>query len=300
MIEWRLEDRACPICGADRGAAKELGYRGGLAHHSGLGIRTRIVRCTSCHGVHQQPAAVPLENPYVQHEPDVYFRSHESTAKIVAGQRLARRAEGILGLRGRMLEVGCGRGELLRGAADAGWQVAGVEMTAPFATVARSEHGIEVEIAPVESAHALENEWDVVILAAVLEHLYEPAQVLTKIAGAIRRGGLVFLDVPNECSLYNYVGNLYQRLRGRDWVTNLSPTFPPFHVVGFCPRSLHRLLAATGLEPVSLEQYRTQSCYETSGHGLRARLEALGMEVTLSAGHFAGMGAGLTCWARKT
>lgn len=198
-----------------------------------------------------------------------------------------------------MLELGCGRGELLRGAADTGWQVAGVEMTEPFAAIAASEFGIEVEVASVESARSLESEWDVIVLAALLEHVYEPAQLLRRVAAALPRGGLVFLDVPNECSLYTYLGNWYLGIRGRDWATNLSPTFPPFHVVGFCPRSLRALLKATGLDPVSLQQYRMQSSFEPRSHGLRARLEALGVDAALSVGHVIGMSAGLLCWARK-
>jgi SAM-dependent methyltransferase len=172
-------------------------------------------------------------------------------------------------------------------------------MTAPYAAIAASEFGIEVETSPVESAASLRSEWDVVILAAVLEHLYEPVQLLSRVTAALRPGGLVFLDVPNECSLYNYVGNWYLRMRGRDWATNLSPTFPPFHVVGYCPRSLRTVLRASGLHPVSLRQYRMQSCFEPAGQGLRARLEDWGVEATLSAGQLVGMAAGLHCWARK-
>jgi SAM-dependent methyltransferase len=243
--------------------------------------------------------AIPDGNPYLDHEPEVYFRHHESAAKVVSGQRLAQTAERLLGRRGRMLELGCGRGELLRGAADTGWQVAGVDMTTTFATIAASEFGIQVEVAPVESARSLESEWDVVVLAAILEHVYEPAQLLGRVAAALRQGGLVFLDIPNECSLYNYLGNLYLRIKGRDWVTNLSPTFPPFHVVGFCPKSLRVLLKATGLDPVSLQPYRMQSSFEPAGHKLGGRFEALGVEAALSVGQAFGMSAGLLCWARK-
>jgi hypothetical protein len=72
----------------------------------------------------------------------------------------------------------------------------------------------------------------------LLEHLYDPADCLRR----VHDGGLVFIDVPNECSLFTRLGNAYMRLRGRPWAVNLSPTFPPFHVVGFCPSSLRRLL----------------------------------------------------------
>ncbi len=106
---------------------------------------------------------------------------------------------------------------------------------------------MRVEVADALVAQSLSEEWDVILLAAVLEHLYEPMPVLRRVRDALRPGGLVYIDVPNECALYTRVGNLYQRLRGRDWAVNLSPTFPPFHVVGFCPESLKRALQTAGL-----------------------------------------------------
>ena len=65
----------------------------------------------------------------------------------------------------------------------------------------------------------------------------------------MRPGGFVMLDVPNEKGLFFKAGNLYQKARGRRWCVNLAPTFSPFHVFGFSPRSLRKLLAKHGLEP---------------------------------------------------
>ena len=38
-----------------------------------------------------------------------------------------------------MLELGCGRGDLLIGAADRGWSVSGVELTKSYAQVAQAQ-----------------------------------------------------------------------------------------------------------------------------------------------------------------
>src|SRR5215831_8620802 len=99
-----------------------------------------------------------------------------------------------------MLEIGCGRGELLVGAANRGWSVHGVEMTEGYAQLARSR-GIEVECSPVEKCQSLNQTYDVILLAAVLEHLYDPLGILRRVKDALRPGGLVFIDVPNETSL---------------------------------------------------------------------------------------------------
>jgi SAM-dependent methyltransferase len=241
-----------------------------------------------------------MANPYLDHSAETYFRGHDSTAKIAAGAELAQRAEGILGAKGRLLEIGCGRGELLRGAANAGWDVRGVEMTETFAQIAKEESGVPVEVSPAETATALREQWDVVILAAVLEHVYEPMALLTRVHRALRRGGVVYIDVPNECSLYTRMGNLYLRLIGKDWAINLSPTFPPFHVVGFCPASLKWALGRTGFLPVQFELYKMESCFTPRGGNLKAWMEAAGLRMSLGLGQLLGMGAGITCWARST
>jgi hypothetical protein len=44
------------------------------------------------------------------------------------------------------------------------------------------------------------------------------------------------------------IGNLYMRAQGRDWVVTLAPTFPPYHVQGFNPRSLKKLLARVNFQ----------------------------------------------------
>lgn len=299
-VEWRFVEEDCPICGEDRTTSIRLGRRGGAAHRLALGCETGIVRCRRCHGVYSLPTALPEGNPYLEHGPEDYFKGHDPTVKVAAGEALARQAERILGAKGRLLEIGCGRGELLRGAANAGWAIRGIEMTETFARIAKAQFGVTVEVSPAETATALQERWDVVILAAILEHVYEPLALLARIREALRPGGVVFIDVPNECSLYSRMGNLYLRLTGRDWVVNLSPTFPPFHVVGFCPASLKWALAKTGFSPVRFELYKMEDCLTMSDHSVRTRLETAGLRASLALGHVLGMGAGITCWARRS
>ena len=293
-VDWIAEDRSCPICGSR--TTRDLGARGGRAHREGRGLETRVVRCVDCHVVYQRPTLLPITNPYLDYSAREYFQLHDPRRKIEDGEALAAFAESILGRRfGSMLELGCGRGELLRGAANRGWKTYGVDMTADFAEVARREYGIQVEHASVKDSKALRETYDVVILAAILEHLYDPVETLDRVRGALVTGGLVFIDLPNECSLMNRIGNAYLRAQGRDWAVNLSPTFPPFHVVGFCPKSLRRLLTAGGFEIRSLQLYRTTSALP-KGSGVR-EVERYALDAVLSLGEFIGMGAGITCWA---
>lgn len=291
-IRWHEELRPCPICGADEYVI--LGQRGGDAHHSRLGVATTVVRCSSCHGVYPRPSLVPDGNPYAEHAASDYFALHVSSVKVDAGRLLADRASRLLGGAGRLLELGCGRGEHLLGAKQAGWDVQGVDMT-DWPPVSSE---IPIERAPVERALSLSRTYDAILLPAILEHLYDPTTVLARTRAALSAGGVVFLDVPNECSLWSRAGNAYMALRGRRWAVNLSPTFPPFHVVGFCPRSLRHILDRAGLDVVELRTHRWPNAF-APGRGLVSRLEHRAGGMVLSLGARLGMGAGITCWARK-
>jgi SAM-dependent methyltransferase len=292
---WIPQIRPCPICGETEHEA--LGERGGESHRSGLGLASQIVRCRTCHGVYGRPCLLPTKNPYDDHSSDEYFRSHDSAHKTEAGRALADRASRFVGGKGRMLELGCGRGELLVAALREGWTVRGVEMTEAFAAASVAK-GLEIEESRVETCRSLEEHWDTIVLAAVLEHLYEPRACLARVFDALVPGGVAFIDVPNECSLWSRAGNAYMRARGRPWAVNLSPTFPPYHVVGFCPRSLRFLANAIGFEVVELRTHRWRNELPPR-RSLVGRIESMGAEAVLSLGAWIGAGAGITAWLRR-
>jgi SAM-dependent methyltransferase len=292
-VSWRAELRPCPLCGDE--AFTTLGRRGGPSHRAALGVESTIVRCRKCHGVYPRPFLMPDRNPYEGYGAEEYFHGKDRAGKIAAGRFLAGQAKEMLGRTGRMLELGCGRGEQLLGAREAGWEVAGVDMTAGFVP---ADGELSIEIAPVEEAKSLDETYDAILLAAILEHVYDPISFLRRVHDALVPGGIVFIDVPNECSLWTRMGNAYMRLRGRDWAINLSPTFPPFHVVGFCPASLRAALTRTGFSVVTLETPRWNNDLPKS-EGLARKVESWGVDVVLGAGAIIGQGAGITCWARR-
>jgi len=265
-----------------------------------LGTTTWVLRCQTCHLVYCRPTLKPLGNPYSAYAAEDYFSGHERQEKLKNGRVLIEKAEKLLGRKGSVLELGCGRGELLEAAAQAGWAVHGVEMTDQFADEAASR-GITIEKSSLESSTLLDREgaFDVVYLAAILEHVYDPVTCLKRIRQALSPGGIVFIDVPNECSLRTRIGNAYMRVRGRNWAVNLSPTFPPFHVVGFCPQSLKYALAAAGIEVVDLQVVRWPDALPARG-GFWSSLEGLGSKAVNGLGNLLGDGDGIVCWGRNT
>lgn len=293
---WLVQN--CPVCEVP--PAKRLGRRGGAAHRAGLGVECEVWRCGKCGLVFPNPMPVPLggaEQHYGM-PPDDYFENHDMDAKGAASVHLLTRARELTGGTGRLLDIGSGRGELLKAAREAGWEAVGVDPSQAFARYAARYSGAEVREEPVERCGFAAESFDVVILAAVLEHLYNPDETVREIARILRRGGALFVDVPNEEGLYFRAGNIYQRLRGRDWVVNIAPTFEPFHVFGFGPRSLRALLAKHGLKPVDWRVYGGEAMVPARDN-LVGAVERLAAHAVTALSRVGNLGTYIETWAIK-
>lgn len=246
---YRWVEQECPIC--ELPATKYLGRRGGRAHRGNLGVECKIWSCGTCGLIFPNPMPIPisgLEQHYAV-PADEYFQHHEQTDRLEYAKMLLRQLDQLKIPRGTLLDIGSGRGELLRIARDEGWKATGIETSSTFADYSARYSGAEILRQPLEECRFESNTFDVVVLGAVLEHLYDPDEVIKEIARILKPGGAVFIDVPNEGGLYFLAGNAYQKMKFRNWVVNLAPTFPPYHVFGFTPRSLKALLAKHHLQP---------------------------------------------------
>lgn len=293
---WVAQD--CPVCEVP--PTKRIGRRGGAAHREGLGVECEIWRCRSCGLIFPNPMPIPvggLEQHYYL-LPDDYFQNHDQGEKAQAATIMLRVAEELAGSGGQLLDVGAGRGEVLRAARESGWNAIGIEPSPTFAEHAASYSGASVRREPIERCGFDNDSFDVVILGAVLEHLYNPDETIREIARVLRPGGALFVDVPNEEGLYFRMGNLYQKLRLRNWVVNTAPTFSPFHLFGFGPRSLRALLAKHGLRPVNWHVYGGRAMVPARGGAVGA-LERLAAHAVTAASNLGSLGTYIETWAIK-
>jgi 2-polyprenyl-3-methyl-5-hydroxy-6-metoxy-1,4-benzoquinol methylase len=294
--EW-LPQR-CPIC--EVAPKRRLGRRGGSAHRAHLGVECEIWRCGQCGLIFPDPMPMPLKG-VEQHygvEADEYFEHHQLDDKNLSAFGLLTQAKELTRGKGKLLDIGAGRGELLRAARAAGWEVTGIEPSSRFAAYAATYSGASIRSQPVEQCAFPDNSFDCVVLSAVLEHLYNPDETIGEISRILRRGGAVFIDVPNEEGLYFKVGNLYQRLRGRDWVVNVAPTFSPFHIFGFSPRPLRALLSKHGLRPHLWRVYPGRAMVP-SRSGIVGRIERLAAQAVTALSKLDGWGTYIETWAIK-
>lgn len=132
---------------------------------------------------------------------------------------------------GRLLEVGCARGDFLRVAREH-FAVFGVEPNpdlADFARFVAPVHAGVVETAPWR-------DFDVIASFHVIEHVDSPRRFIAAIRERLRPGGLVVIETPN-------IQSLAFRVFGRHW-----RQFIPEHYFFFEPRTITRLFRDEGLK----------------------------------------------------
>lgn len=100
------------------------------------------------------------------------------------------------GVPGRVLEVGCGTGELLSAFQRSGWEACGIEPNLGAARLAR-ERGLTVDNASLETIDLPMSRFNAIILHHALEHLSEVDRAVSKLAAALRPGGRLYVGVPD-------------------------------------------------------------------------------------------------------
>ncbi len=248
---WRWID--CPLCGEQGG--RFVGYRGGFAHRDRRGSSSAIMRCGSCGLMYANPMPFPRDHSHYDKAP-TYFGQVDTDAKVRAYAALLARVTQLRGSAGRMIDIGCGRGESLVAARQSGWDAIGVEPSARFVEAGRRELRVEIDHGQIDERRYAPHSFDLALLSGVLEHVYAPMRLLKLARRHLTDGGILYVDVPNEASVALRVVRLAHRLRGRQWTANLSPTFPPFHVVGFSPPTLRVAFSRAGFAACELHPYR--------------------------------------------
>jgi 2-polyprenyl-3-methyl-5-hydroxy-6-metoxy-1,4-benzoquinol methylase len=237
----------CPTC--ERDDARVLGLRGGEHQRYGLGFESTIYRCRRCGLIYPNPLPIPKDPSSIYGDPRDYFKQHDPETKLRSAELLAaeivRRSETD---RPVVLDVGSGRGEVVWAVERLGCTAVGLELSEPMIEDARTRLGVTVHPATVEefAAEQPAGSFDAIVAAAILEHVYDPDSFIRAVAQLLRPGGIMFLDTPREPSLMTWTATAAERMRGRQTVYYLAPSWEPFHLYGFNPRAIRTLLGKYG------------------------------------------------------
>jgi SAM-dependent methyltransferase len=143
---------------------------------------------------------------------------------------------------GKLLDIGCGTGNFLAAARDAGYGVTGIELDRNAARFAKERLSLQRVLPLTISEFAEQHEeerFDVVTFFEVLEHQAAPVEFLQKVKACVRPGGVIALSVPNR----------------ERWLTGPDVLdYPPNHFLRWNAAALKKFLSAQGFEVLCIRQ----------------------------------------------
>jgi len=232
---------ACPVC-----QTRRFSYS--------FSIETfRLVKCRECDFTFLNPQPTDQElgeiysSDYFLGSTDQEQASRFANLKYATAEEYLELMEAYSGLaRGRFLEIGSGSGDMLLAAAKKGFKVTGVEYSSHACQTAQSrllKEGLEGEIicGEIDAISSRSGEFDVCVMADLIEHVRDPRHFVEVLHRVLRPGGVIFIATPS-------LDSWSSRLLGARWME-----YKPEHLSYFNRKTLEGLLFSEGFRQLSWE-----------------------------------------------
>ena len=229
MDSGEAEGKSSPICPACAAKARDAATERYGNHE--------LFCCDSC-GLHfWEPRVMPDARWYEQ----MYGGRDEKLLPLEPGHKYFLN-DSLAPGRGELLDIGCGTGNFLAAARDAGYSVSGTELDRNAADFAKERLGLPrvlgLTISEFAEKYAGEK-FDVVTFFEVLEHQAAPVEFLEKVKACLKPGAYIALSVPNR----------------ERWLTGPDVLdYPPNHFLRWNVSALRSLLSAKGFEILSVRE----------------------------------------------
>jgi 2-polyprenyl-3-methyl-5-hydroxy-6-metoxy-1,4-benzoquinol methylase len=257
----------CQMCGIDTSNHKVLGQRlnqsQGLNPYRKNGISVSVKQCNNCGLIYSSPQPIPFDiQDHYGIPPDSYWKQDYFQVEDNYFSKEIEEARSLLvGIENPVaLDIGAGLGKAMIALKKRGFDAFGFEPSKPFYEKAITTMKIDsqkLRLGAVEEMDYPKDSFDFITYGAVFEHLYHPAECLQKSLEWLKPGGIVHIEVPSSRWLISRMVNMYYRLIGTNYVTNLSPMHVPFHLYEFHLKSFDALATRLGCEVV---KHRYEVC----------------------------------------
>jgi len=216
----------CPACGATSRKAAVEKYG-----------KYKLFGCDGCGLQFWEPREMPDARWYEQ----MYGGRDEKLLPLEPGHKYFL-ADPLAPRGGELLDIGCGTGNFLAAARDAGYGVSGIELDRNAARFAKERVGLQrvfpLTISEFAEQHA-DEKFDVVTFFEVLEHQAAPVEFLQKVSMVLKPRGMIALSVPNR----------------ERWMTGPDVLdYPPNHFLRWNAAALKHFLSAQGFEVLSIRE----------------------------------------------
>jgi SAM-dependent methyltransferase len=160
--------------------------------------------------------------------PDDYLKDKENLDAMYG--RMIELLPGLHG--GRLLDIGCGRGDFINQAVKKGWDAEGVDLLHW-----NTPHPVLIRVGDFLSMDLPERSYDVVTAWAMLEHVRKPSAFFEKVSALLKPDGRFIFVVPNF---------------GAPGMRRSCTEDIPRHLWLFTPRAVAAYLAKHRMAPLSI------------------------------------------------
>lgn len=248
----------CPICTGDQ--IITIG-RPQISSQASMFVNEdhRVVKCKTCRFYFVFPKISFSQQEWEKLYGDEYFgempRWWARRRSEHRKQRLDWLQECFYDPINKFLDIGCGEGYVLMDALKRGWNTYGIDISDNRMDAAKNKDITFIKGGIIEASFP-DNFFDCIYLDSVLEHMLDPLGSLGEIRRILRKGGVLYVGVPNEECLFNDVKRLLFILSGKRGLSaRLQPFKPPYHVIGFTKKSLVEMFRKIGFEIVKFRNF---------------------------------------------
>jgi SAM-dependent methyltransferase len=239
--------RPCPVC---EGSNREVLHQQRFCEGA-LGGGYDVVVCKDCgmgfaDGIPDQDE---LDHYYAEQSKYTYDASggKESEYDLRRFERIVDQVEPYISKDARILDVGCATGGLLSVLKSRGYRnIVGADPSEACAAAARRLYGVTVRTSTVFDLDSWTDEFDLVIMVGVLEHICDVHRAITKLKARIAaRSGMIYIAVPDTDGFAECQNAPFQQ-------------FSTEHVNFFDSSSVSRAFLAHGMGAARIQRYNVE------------------------------------------
>ncbi len=276
---------ACPLCsGKDWILLYQLGI---------LSVR----QCRACGLKFLNPCLMPEEQKMIFSSTEMLLKVSEffsdyhddsswATPKTRAiFNNTLKELENLLPAKGKILDVGCGKGAFLIQAKERGWEACGLEPNFDAAAKLKQSHGIEVRSDDFFETSYLKESFQVIALWDLLEHTPEPIVWFNRCRKLLAPGGLLLIATPNHHSLLDGLAHFVWKISGQKLSFMLDKLYTVDHTLYLTDSTLGELFKKAEFKPVKtlkvntdLERYRMSALFRAASEILLATSALAGLQ----------------------
>ena len=214
------------------------------------------VQCRACKTTHVSP--YPNDSDFeLMYAKDAYHDEHYHEINVDQYRGSIEWLSSLSGNRKTLLDFGCGNGAFLLAAKQEGFICKGVEYDSETIKFASEKSGVEVK--SLDETISSEEEFEIIHLGDVFEHLPQPEQILSQLEKMLAPNGVFFIEGPleNNPSLVYFSILAFNAIKRFVGIKTISYS-PPTHLVRTNQSAQkHYFIDNLGYKEICFEVYET-------------------------------------------